>query len=94
MYGVRFEVKGRQKLQMEGPCVIISNHQSMLDMMGMLGRRGLRGPQLQSPWLGIWEHQARLGQDLLLHLGEVKPEGPRQRGVVGAPLPLESPPWL
>ncbi|XP_013362155.1 PREDICTED: 1-acyl-sn-glycerol-3-phosphate acyltransferase beta [Chinchilla lanigera] len=36
MYGLRFKVQGRQKLEMDGPCVIISNHQSILDMMGLM----------------------------------------------------------
>ncbi|XP_073908948.1 1-acyl-sn-glycerol-3-phosphate acyltransferase beta isoform X2 [Castor canadensis] len=36
VYGLRVEVRGRQKLQVEGPCVIISNHQSILDMMGLM----------------------------------------------------------
>ncbi|XP_057580394.1 1-acyl-sn-glycerol-3-phosphate acyltransferase beta [Hippopotamus amphibius kiboko] len=35
-YGIRFEVKGRQKLEEDRPCVIISNHQSILDMMGLM----------------------------------------------------------
>uniref|UniRef100_A0A8C9BC50 1-acyl-sn-glycerol-3-phosphate acyltransferase n=1 Tax=Phocoena sinus TaxID=42100 RepID=A0A8C9BC50_PHOSS len=36
LYGLRFEVKGRQKLAVDRPCVIISNHQSILDMMGLM----------------------------------------------------------
>ncbi|KAM5259662.1 1-acyl-sn-glycerol-3-phosphate acyltransferase beta [Hipposideros larvatus] len=36
IYGLRFEVKGRQKLEVDHPCVIISNHQSILDMMGLM----------------------------------------------------------
>ncbi|KAM4877851.1 1-acyl-sn-glycerol-3-phosphate acyltransferase beta [Thomomys bottae] len=36
VYSLRFEVRGRQKLEMQGPCVIISNHQSILDMMGLM----------------------------------------------------------
>ncbi|KAM9082848.1 1-acyl-sn-glycerol-3-phosphate acyltransferase beta isoform X1 [Balaenoptera acutorostrata] len=36
LYGLRFEVKGRQKLEEDRPCVIISNHQSILDMMGLM----------------------------------------------------------
>ncbi|KAG8142108.1 putative 1-acyl-sn-glycerol-3-phosphate acyltransferase protein [Naja naja] len=32
-YGLRFEVKGLEHFEMEGPCVIISNHQSILDMI-------------------------------------------------------------
>lgn len=36
IYGLRFEIKGRQKLQVDHPCVIISNHQSILDMMGLM----------------------------------------------------------
>ncbi|KFO21483.1 1-acyl-sn-glycerol-3-phosphate acyltransferase beta [Fukomys damarensis] len=36
VFGLRFEVKGRQKLEVDGPCVIISNHQSILDMMGLM----------------------------------------------------------
>ncbi|XP_053551518.1 1-acyl-sn-glycerol-3-phosphate acyltransferase beta isoform X2 [Bombina bombina] len=35
-YGLRFEVKGMENFQIEGPCVIISNHQSILDMMGLM----------------------------------------------------------
>ncbi|KAM9324243.1 1-acyl-sn-glycerol-3-phosphate acyltransferase beta [Gastrophryne carolinensis] len=35
-FGVRFEVKGLENFQMEGPCVIVSNHQSILDMMGLM----------------------------------------------------------
>ncbi|XP_042537054.1 1-acyl-sn-glycerol-3-phosphate acyltransferase beta [Dipodomys spectabilis] len=35
-YNLRFDVRGRQKLEAEGPCVIISNHQSILDMMGLM----------------------------------------------------------
>lgn len=41
LYGLRFKVQGRQKLEVDGPCVIISNHQSILDMMGMLGPQEL-----------------------------------------------------
>lgn len=39
-YGLRFEMKGRQKLEVNHPCVIISNHQSILDMMGRPGPPG------------------------------------------------------
>ncbi|XP_053328646.1 1-acyl-sn-glycerol-3-phosphate acyltransferase beta [Spea bombifrons] len=35
-YGLRFEVKGLENFNVEGPCVIISNHQSVLDMMGLM----------------------------------------------------------
>ncbi|XP_069465692.1 1-acyl-sn-glycerol-3-phosphate acyltransferase beta isoform X1 [Ambystoma mexicanum] len=35
-YGLRYEVKGLENLQVDGPCVIISNHQSILDMMGLM----------------------------------------------------------
>jgi len=33
-FGLRFEVKGLENFNMEGPAIIVSNHQSMLDMMG------------------------------------------------------------
>lgn len=36
LYGLRFEVQGRQKLTVDHPCVIVSNHQSILDMMGLM----------------------------------------------------------
>ncbi|XP_047380209.1 1-acyl-sn-glycerol-3-phosphate acyltransferase beta [Sciurus carolinensis] len=36
VYGLRFDVKGREKLEVDRPCVIISNHQSILDMMGLM----------------------------------------------------------
>lgn len=36
MYGIRFEVRGRSRLEVDQPCVIISNHQSILDMMGLM----------------------------------------------------------
>ncbi|CAO2598371.1 1-acyl-sn-glycerol-3-phosphate acyltransferase beta, partial [Lemmus lemmus] len=36
VYGLRFEVRGQKKLEVNGPCVIISNHQSILDMMGLM----------------------------------------------------------
>ena len=32
--GLRFEVSGWEHLQTEGPYVIISNHQSSLDVLG------------------------------------------------------------
>ncbi|XP_009475375.1 PREDICTED: 1-acyl-sn-glycerol-3-phosphate acyltransferase beta [Nipponia nippon] len=35
-FGLRFEVKGREHLEVEGPAIIVSNHQSMLDMMGLM----------------------------------------------------------
>ncbi|XP_040180039.1 1-acyl-sn-glycerol-3-phosphate acyltransferase beta [Rana temporaria] len=35
-FGLRFEVKGLENFQVDGPCVIISNHQSILDMMGLM----------------------------------------------------------
>ncbi|XP_072816561.1 1-acyl-sn-glycerol-3-phosphate acyltransferase beta [Vicugna pacos] len=35
IYGLRFEIKGRQKLEEDRSCVIISNHQSILDMIGL-----------------------------------------------------------
>ncbi|XP_006863765.1 PREDICTED: 1-acyl-sn-glycerol-3-phosphate acyltransferase beta isoform X2 [Chrysochloris asiatica] len=35
-YGLRFEVQGLEKLKVDQPCVIISNHQSILDMMGLM----------------------------------------------------------
>lgn len=40
VFGLRFEIKGRQKLELDHPCVIISNHQSILDMMGKPGLQG------------------------------------------------------
>ncbi|XP_006900691.1 PREDICTED: 1-acyl-sn-glycerol-3-phosphate acyltransferase beta [Elephantulus edwardii] len=36
VYGLRFDIKGREKLELDQPCVIISNHQSVLDMMGLM----------------------------------------------------------
>ncbi|XP_050782715.1 1-acyl-sn-glycerol-3-phosphate acyltransferase beta [Gopherus flavomarginatus] len=36
IYGLRFEVKGLENFQNERPCVIVSNHQSILDMMGLM----------------------------------------------------------
>ncbi|KAM8934313.1 1-acyl-sn-glycerol-3-phosphate acyltransferase beta [Pelodytes ibericus] len=36
IFGLRFEVKGLENFNVEGPCVIISNHQSILDMMGLM----------------------------------------------------------
>ncbi|XP_029057420.1 1-acyl-sn-glycerol-3-phosphate acyltransferase beta [Monodon monoceros] len=36
LYGLRFEVRGGQELEVDRPCVIISNHQSILDMMGLM----------------------------------------------------------
>ncbi|XP_053138035.1 1-acyl-sn-glycerol-3-phosphate acyltransferase beta [Hemicordylus capensis] len=36
LYGLRFEVKGLKHFEIEGPCVIVSNHQSILDMMGLM----------------------------------------------------------
>lgn len=36
VYGLRFEVRGQKNLEVDGPCVIISNHQSILDMMGLM----------------------------------------------------------
>uniref|UniRef100_G1P921 1-acyl-sn-glycerol-3-phosphate acyltransferase n=2 Tax=Myotis lucifugus TaxID=59463 RepID=G1P921_MYOLU len=36
LYGLRFDVKGRQRLWVDRPCVIVSNHQSILDMMGLM----------------------------------------------------------
>lgn len=35
-FGLRFEVKGLENFQVDGPCVIISNHQSILDMIGLM----------------------------------------------------------
>ncbi|XP_044848988.1 1-acyl-sn-glycerol-3-phosphate acyltransferase beta [Mauremys mutica] len=36
IYGLRFEATGLENFQIEGPCVIVSNHQSILDMMGLM----------------------------------------------------------
>ncbi|XP_027725276.1 1-acyl-sn-glycerol-3-phosphate acyltransferase beta [Vombatus ursinus] len=35
-YGIQFETYGEEKLHDDKPCVIISNHQSILDMMGLM----------------------------------------------------------
>uniref|UniRef100_A0A8C0UDP3 1-acylglycerol-3-phosphate O-acyltransferase n=1 Tax=Cyanistes caeruleus TaxID=156563 RepID=A0A8C0UDP3_CYACU len=35
-FGVRFEVKGLENFKVEGPAIIVSNHQSVLDMMGLM----------------------------------------------------------
>uniref|UniRef100_A0A8B9ETB2 1-acylglycerol-3-phosphate O-acyltransferase n=1 Tax=Anser cygnoides TaxID=8845 RepID=A0A8B9ETB2_ANSCY len=35
-FGLRFEVKGRENFEVEGPAIIVSNHQSILDMMGLM----------------------------------------------------------
>ncbi|NXH43445.1 PLCB acyltransferase, partial [Dicaeum eximium] len=35
-FGVRFEVKGLENFNVEGPALIVSNHQSVLDMMGLM----------------------------------------------------------
>ncbi|XP_014798561.1 PREDICTED: 1-acyl-sn-glycerol-3-phosphate acyltransferase beta [Calidris pugnax] len=34
--GLRFEVKGLENFKVEGPAIIVSNHQSILDMMGLM----------------------------------------------------------
>ncbi|XP_059494292.1 1-acyl-sn-glycerol-3-phosphate acyltransferase beta [Stegostoma tigrinum] len=36
LYGIKLEVKGLENLNVKGPYVIISNHQSSLDLMGMM----------------------------------------------------------
>ncbi|XP_072345067.1 1-acyl-sn-glycerol-3-phosphate acyltransferase beta isoform X1 [Scyliorhinus torazame] len=36
LYGIKLEVKGLENLDAKGPYVIISNHQSSLDLMGMM----------------------------------------------------------
>ncbi|XP_054249333.1 1-acyl-sn-glycerol-3-phosphate acyltransferase beta [Indicator indicator] len=36
LLGVRFEVKGLENFNMDGPAIIVSNHQSILDMMGLM----------------------------------------------------------
>ncbi|KAM5328196.1 1-acyl-sn-glycerol-3-phosphate acyltransferase beta isoform 2-T2 [Glossophaga mutica] len=36
LYGLRFDIKGHRKLTADRPCVIVSNHQSILDMMGLM----------------------------------------------------------
>ncbi|XP_036272836.1 1-acyl-sn-glycerol-3-phosphate acyltransferase beta [Pipistrellus kuhlii] len=36
LFGLRFSVKGREELWKDRPCVIVSNHQSILDMMGLM----------------------------------------------------------
>ncbi|NXK62417.1 PLCB acyltransferase, partial [Sylvietta virens] len=35
-FGVKFEVKGLENFKVEGPVIIVSNHQSILDMMGLM----------------------------------------------------------
>uniref|UniRef100_A0A2K5NAQ6 1-acylglycerol-3-phosphate O-acyltransferase n=1 Tax=Cercocebus atys TaxID=9531 RepID=A0A2K5NAQ6_CERAT len=35
-YGLRFKVRDQHRLQEARPCVIVSNHQSILDMMGLM----------------------------------------------------------
>ncbi|KAM9256642.1 1-acyl-sn-glycerol-3-phosphate acyltransferase beta [Cariama cristata] len=35
-FGLRFEVKGLENFEVEGPAVVVSNHQSILDMMGLM----------------------------------------------------------
>ncbi|XP_043840114.1 1-acyl-sn-glycerol-3-phosphate acyltransferase beta isoform X2 [Dromiciops gliroides] len=35
-YGIRLEAHGQEKLHEDKPCVIISNHQSILDMIGLM----------------------------------------------------------
>lgn len=36
LYGIKLDVKGLENLDVKGPYVIISNHQSSLDLMGMM----------------------------------------------------------
>uniref|UniRef100_A0A2K6TIW3 1-acyl-sn-glycerol-3-phosphate acyltransferase n=1 Tax=Saimiri boliviensis boliviensis TaxID=39432 RepID=A0A2K6TIW3_SAIBB len=36
VYGLRFEVREQHRLRGARPCVIVSNHQSILDMMGLM----------------------------------------------------------
>lgn len=52
LYGLRFEVKGLEHFEIEGPCVIVSNHQSILDMMGR-GLGLLRGVMVGGLPLGV-----------------------------------------
>ncbi|XP_064325136.1 1-acyl-sn-glycerol-3-phosphate acyltransferase beta isoform X1 [Phalacrocorax carbo] len=35
-FGLRFEVEGLEHFKVEGPAIIVSNHQSTLDMMGLM----------------------------------------------------------
>lgn len=72
LYGLRFEVKGRQKLAVDRPCVIISNHQSILDMMGRPAAEGLAGGPALPSCLG-----GGGGGGMLLQLVEA---GPRRAG--------------
>lgn len=36
LFGLKFEVKGLENFNVDGPAIIVSNHQSILDMMGEL----------------------------------------------------------
>ncbi|XP_042193550.1 1-acyl-sn-glycerol-3-phosphate acyltransferase beta [Callorhinchus milii] len=36
LYGIKLQVNGMENLQVKGPFVVISNHQSSLDLMGMM----------------------------------------------------------
>lgn len=36
VYGLKMEVEGEENFQVEGPYVVISNHQSSIDMMGLM----------------------------------------------------------
>ncbi|KQK83409.1 1-acyl-sn-glycerol-3-phosphate acyltransferase beta [Amazona aestiva] len=35
-FGLKFEVKGLENFEVEGPAIVVSNHQSILDMMGLM----------------------------------------------------------
>lgn len=65
VYGLRFEVSGQKKLEVDGPCVIISNHQSILDMMGRQPPvRPQRGQPFSAWALGLGQDKTslKLGQ--------------------------------
>lgn len=57
-FGLRFEVKGLENFKVEGPAIIVSNHQSILDMMGeeLVGGKGrfLLLPIGRSPACTSW----------------------------------------
>ncbi|KAM9206619.1 1-acyl-sn-glycerol-3-phosphate acyltransferase beta isoform 2-T2 [Dugong dugon] len=54
IYGLRFEIQGREKLEVDRPCVIISNHQSILDMMGLMETLPKRCVQIAKRELLFW----------------------------------------
>ncbi|RXM92869.1 1-acyl-sn-glycerol-3-phosphate acyltransferase alpha [Acipenser ruthenus] len=63
LYGIKIDVKGWENFPLKEPYVVVSNHQSSIDLLGKTGGEGDWGERRDAEWGKRGEERGRLGEE-------------------------------